>query len=292
MKLFKSLEKSIRNQRNRFFRKMFSRDFWKKIHLEGMSDNVLFITKQLKDHRLTFIPKEWIGSSIYKKGHYKRDIFEKIISLLKKHELVNNKKNVIELGANIGTHTIYMHLSKYFDHIFCVEADPENTKVLIQNLEQNNFLKNSTVISKAINSYDGSVKLFKTINEFNLGYQSIINIENSDKYIDVKCNTLSSIFSINKIDKQKIGFFWIDLEGIEFNVIKQINSLVGYDIPILTEFSPYIYGEKKTQEFVLYLQEKYSYCYVIKEKLERLVKFCDNQKLDINFDQADLLLFN
>jgi len=292
MKLFKFIEKYIRKKRNKFFKELFSFNFWKKIHLEAMSDDILYATKQLKDHKLTFIPKEWIGRSIYTKGHYKKDIFEKIILLLKKHKLINNKKDVVELGSNIGTHTIYMHLSNCFEHIYCVEADPKNIKLLNTNLAQNNFIENSTVISKAIHDFDGNTKLFRSPNEFNLGAQSLLDIGKFHKSIDIECNTLNSILINNKIDKHKIGFFWIDLEGIEFNIIKQINSVIDNSIPILTEFSPIIYGKKKTNEFKRYIEKKYSYCYLIRSHEEKFIKFCDNERLELNFDQADLLLFN
>ena len=292
MKILKQCEVYLRNIRNKFFKYIFDSKKGRKLHLKGMSDDVIFITKQFLDHKITFIPHEWIGSSLYIKGHYDRDIFDIVVKLLKKYSLIQENKMAIELGANIGTHSIYMHLSKLFSHLYCVEADLDMCNMLRKNLSQNDLLKKSTIISDAINDYDGSVKLYKRMNEYNLGYQSILNLENSTNFKEVNCCTLKTIIKNYEIDINKIGFIWIDLEGIEFNILKQINQIFHNSIPIFLEFSPYIYGKKITEKFILYIKSKYKYCFLIQNKNYTLIKLDKNESIPKNFDQADLLLFN
>jgi FkbM family methyltransferase len=64
----------------------------------------------------------------------------------------NRYKKVLDLGANIGLHTIV--LSKLGMSVDCFEADPETYKVLKNNVELNH-LNNVNIHNAAAASYDG-----------------------------------------------------------------------------------------------------------------------------------------
>ena len=116
-----------------------------------MTKNRKNIIKQNIKHG-TFLYHEndrYIGKSLSEYGEWS----EGEVELIKK--IVSNNENIIEIGSNIGTHTI--PLAKHVSNggqILSFEPQSQNHELLMENIFHNN-IKNVTLSKIAISSKEG-----------------------------------------------------------------------------------------------------------------------------------------
>ena len=171
----------------------------------------------------------YIGKSIEKYGEFsylEAKIFEQICK---------DGDVVIEVGANIGAHTLY--LSKLVGNGYVFAFEPQ--RLVFQNLCANlalNSISNVYAYQEAISDENGSILIpecdFTKNNNF-----GGINIENTKNGTTVNKQKLDNF--LNKIDRLKL--LKIDVEGMEILVIKGAKELID-------KFRPIIYVENDRQE--------------------------------------------
>lgn len=171
----------------------------------------------------------YIGKSIEKYGEFsylEAKIFEQICKA---------GDVVIEVGANIGAHTLY--LSKLVGNGYVFAFEPQ--RLVFQNLCANlalNSISNVFAYQEAISNENGTIIIpecnFKENNNF-----GGINIENTKNGTTVNRQKLDNF--LNKIDRLKL--LKIDVEGMEILVIKGAKELID-------KFRPIIYVENDRQE--------------------------------------------
>ncbi|WP_141051380.1 FkbM family methyltransferase [Aliarcobacter cryaerophilus] len=171
----------------------------------------------------------YIGKSIEKYGEFsylEAKIFEQICKA---------GDVVIEVGANIGAHTLY--LSKLVGNGYVFAFEPQ--RLVFQNLCANlalNSISNVFAYQEAVSHENGSILIpecdFTKDNNF-----GGINIENTKNGTTVNKQKLDNF--LNKIDRLKL--LKIDVEGMEILVIKGAKELID-------KFRPIIYIENDRQE--------------------------------------------
>lgn len=171
----------------------------------------------------------YIGKSIEKYGefsHLEAELFEQICK---------ENDNIIEVGANIGAHTVY--LSKLVKNGVVIAFEPQ--RVVFQNLCANvalNSLLNVHTFQQAVGDIEEDIVIpecdFTKTNNF-----GGINIENSLRGSVVKKIKLDSF--VNKLSSLK--FLKVDVEGMEIPVINGSKKLIE-------KFKPIIYIENDRQE--------------------------------------------
>ena len=171
----------------------------------------------------------YIGKSIEKYGEFsylEAKIFEQICK---------DGDVVIEVGANIGAHTLY--LSKLVGNGFVFAFEPQ--RLVFQNLCANlalNSISNVFAYQEAVSNENGTIIIpecnFKENNNF-----GGINIENTKNGTTVNKQKLDNF--LNKINRLKL--LKIDVEGMEISVIKGASELIK-------KFRPIIYVENDRQE--------------------------------------------
>ena len=171
----------------------------------------------------------YIGKSIEKYGEFsylEAKIFEQICKA---------GDVVIEVGANIGAHTLY--LSKLVGNGYVFAFEPQ--RLVFQNLCANlalNSISNVFAYQEAVSNENGTIIIpecnFKENNNF-----GGINIENTKNGTTVNKQKLDNF--LNKIDRLKL--LKIDVEGMEILVIKGAKELID-------KFRPIIYIENDRQE--------------------------------------------
>jgi FkbM family methyltransferase len=75
-------------------------------------------------------------------------------------------RQVVDLGANIGFTSLYLHRRLDAQHVIAVEPDPANVAILRRNLEQNDVP--ATIIDAAVGPFDGQGSFLRD-RESNLG---------------------------------------------------------------------------------------------------------------------------
>lgn len=119
---------------------------------------------------------------------------------------------VIDAGANIGLTSII--LSKHHPHIqiIAIEPDKKNYELLLQNVRNNNC-SNITCINKALWINCGTILIGNSFRDGTSWSISVVDAEIAEQKEMVEAITLHDL--MNNFDMNNIGFFKIDIEGAE-----------------------------------------------------------------------------
>lgn len=258
MKFFVSVERAFRRFRDNIVVRLVVRlrnvRWFQNVTLLALQDQVVLVTKQFDDHRLTFSPYEFIGKSLFREGHYQRDLADKVLSIIGKP----GGSTLLEIGANIGTHTVYLTRSAQFERVICVEPEPRNLQLLRQNLALNDLADRTTVVECAVGAREGVADFYFDVTNF--GASSLINRAGSGTATKVSVRRVDTILRDLDIDPDEIGLVWMDIEGAEPDAIISMASLVDRRVPIVIEYAPHRYDVGKASEMANYLYNHYGRC--------------------------------
>jgi len=137
---------------------------------------------------------------------------------------------MIDIGANIGTFTLYMAQKNKKLKIYCYEPDDENFKCLKENIEINQF---HTIypFNLAVGVKNKPVKIFAKENR-EMGTPGSSTIIRNSKFKTVNSTTLQNILNDNKI--HECDLLKLDCEGAEYDILlsqeedsfKRINTII------------------------------------------------------------------
>ena len=171
---------------------------------------------------------EYIGKSLSEYGEWS----EIEIILLK--QLVKGNENIIEVGSNIGTHTI--PLAKHVLNgglVYAIEPQSQNYKLLSKNIKDNK-LKNVKILKFAISSKQGEayMNIFNENMTNNYGDSKIFanNFRNSES---VKVKTLDQLFYDDNKEIKTIKLIKCDAQGQELNIILGSKKIINTHKPFL-----------------------------------------------------------
>lgn len=194
----------------------------------------LIVKPSLKIQRSrTIYPKFWtmpydtICKEILIEGLYEKSIIEGMC------QLVSNKKcTVLDIGANIGNHSMYF--SSQFERVVSFEPSERNGWIFKANLELND-VRNIVFIEKGLSDTAGFIELgndfnkLDTNNGFDPNAQLAISKLNS-KMIEIAIGDLE-VESLTSI--KNIGMIKVDVEGLESKVIKGLTNTILKHKPII-----------------------------------------------------------
>ncbi len=171
---------------------------------------------------------------------------------------------VVDVGAHIGKYSIIaskMVGSK--GKVIAIEAHPANYDILKQNIALNN-LSNVIVLNYAVHSRETLVKLYEPGQEDGFTIYNTIMTDrpslNTQKYIEVKANTLDSLL-LQKGGIRQVNWIKIDVEGAEFEVLKGATTILSSskDISLLIEIHNVGANNKTFYEPIIELLESRNY---------------------------------
>lgn len=141
----------------------------------------------------------------------------------------NRYKNILDLGANIGLHSIVLNLLGY--NVHCYEADPETFSVLQNNLHLNDC-KNVRAINSAAANFDGVAEFTRVCGNLT---GSHLTGAKKDPYGELEK------FSVNVVDIGKIvhqfDLVKIDIEGLEADVLCSVPTEIANNIDFMLEIN-------------------------------------------------------
>jgi len=280
-----SWKRRLRKWRNRIARRVLSTRIGREMLVNAVSPKILSMTADCGDHLMTFSPHDYIGRKIYRKGHFQRENVERLLSVLRQKNLLQQEKVLLELGGNIGTQTLYFALSKTFRHIVTVEPDPRNFKLLRTNIDQNGLSEQITAINTAAGESEGTLDFF--MHRDNHGKSSALRQSERDIEIKVPVKPVTAMLADAGVAPEDIGLVWMDIEGYEPVAARSMRPLLQRRVPFYMEFSPVFYGPAGSQAFVDYLAGFYEDCIVFYEDSQIEMKVT---ALPIGQDQFDVLL--
>lgn len=154
-----------------------------------------------------------------------------ITTFIKKLHMKMNIKNIIDIGANIGYHT--MLFSKLVGNdgiIYAFEPQPQIFTLLSNNISNNN-LNNVVLYNNACSDEETNVYLPKFI----IPLQNVENLGDITPNYNIKINDNYEIKSVivDKLGLSKIDFIKIDVQGWEIKVINGLKEILERDKPYL-----------------------------------------------------------
>lgn len=196
-------------------------------------------------YMLTFTNDLVIGQSLRDNGSFQQDDINKAIHLLEINNYKLQRKIFLDIGSNIGTHAIYA-LKQGFQNAVCIEADPENFRLLKIN-QILNFVDECCInVCAAASDKSGEVEI--QLSPVNYGdhriYSSDVTNENchrEESWVKkvIKSERLDKIIHHNQISFSEISFAWIDTQGHEGHVLSGGEEFLSASIPFVAEFWPY-----------------------------------------------------
>ena len=188
-------------------------------------------------------------------GYHVEDlIFERIVTrktfyedkLLEKARSLNLKGVYVDIGANIGNHSIFFSCFCGSTVVYSFEIDETIFALLKKNMEKNCLQHIYHLSDIGVLDKKGFVDISET-NHLNAGMTKIVNVEGTHKKVNKLDNLLQNI--------ENIVLIKIDVEGFELEIINGAQK-------ILESQSPVIFAELATEtEFKLVKNELSKYGY-------------------------------
>lgn len=219
-------------------------------------DGVFFLQFQ-DDHTIVYDGAEFIGHAIESAGHFERSMTEDVLLYCRKSGAFLGRSILVEIGANIGTQTIYLTRDLDFEHVVVVEPDPRNLRLLKANLALNSI--DAIILELAIGDVDSTLELHR--HPLNSGMSSLRSVDRPSTRVsnDLRTDTptlqvpvrrMDDVLSDAKINTSKIGLFWIDVEGFELNALRGMQNSLRDASALFIEYTPQWLKETERDEFL------------------------------------------
>ena len=222
-----------------------------------------------------FLSKKGLALAISHYGTYE-ELEAKIME-----EKIKVGNIVVDVGANIGLHTLNMaRIVGNTGRVFAFEPEPSNFKILKKNVKINNY-QNIILEQKAIGDKHGKITLYQSGS--NPGKHRIFpQTKDATGQVQVDYTSLDKYFiDSNLVDK--INFIKIDVEGLEFGVLKGMENILNKSkkIKILFEMMPEntIEAGFAPIELLNYLTSHDFKIYCIDEKTKKLLYVSNNEEI-------------
>lgn len=156
----------------------------------------------------------------------------------------SNESIFLDIGANIGTTSIYVAKNHKQMNVIAFEPDTDNFKILKSNCVLNEVENTVKCENCALSNKSGIQKFI--YNKSNPGASHLISdIENNAGTSEVSAITLDEYIKTKNIPIDKICMIWIDTEGYEAEVIEGAQNLLrGRAVPLFMEMNYKEYRKK------------------------------------------------
>lgn len=195
------------------------------------------------------------------------------LNFLAAKALINSSKNCfLDIGANIGSTSIYALKSKYFEQAICLEPSPLNYQFLLWNSQLNGLQDKIQCLRYGVANIIGEQELI--CNPTNYG-DFRLNIEanqttNNDLFAEttfisekVDFTTLDHLLADKIFTIDDIGVIWLDCQGSEGLVFAGGKKFFQeLSVPIYTAFWPYGLKRLNCQEQYFNFLNQYGKAFV------------------------------
>lgn len=178
---------------------------------------------------------DMIAFDIFTKGHFDRDLVDRSCDLAVEYAGHRKDLRYIDVGANLGSNTVYALRHPSFTSAVCFEPDPTNYLNLLRTIEANELTECVRSIRIALGATHGTAEL--ELSENNLGDHRVVAFNNSNRpRVQVSVERLDDLLTAD--DLANAGLISLDVQGFEAQVLSGATLLLAKDIPILCELTP------------------------------------------------------
>jgi FkbM family methyltransferase len=229
-----------------------------------------------------------VGAWLMWHGEWQRREIDQAVGVLAVSGRLPADAVFVDVGANIGTHTVYALKSGRFARAVAFEPEPRNTRLLAMNIEANGFANTVTVVPKACGEAAGIASLH--LHPRNKGAHAIGAPPSDDgrEQLDVPVVRVEDALGELGVPAEKLGLIWIDVEGHEPQVLRGLGSLLARRVPIAFEYAPRRYGEEDRRRLLGLLGAHYSTWHSLNAAADHRAPIA---ALDAVEDMDDILVF-
>lgn len=255
MSLAVQIERSFRSVRDDLLSHILSFLVIRMAAYRHLSSTGNLIFRQFDDHDLVFDPGDLVGRTILERGDFDRS---RTVAICHRALSLSGRRTVLEIGANIGTQTVYFVRCGGFDSVICLEPDPKNVALLELNVRLNQLENRVTVLPVAAGRSAGTLTLRRDAGNSGGGTLRADNLPpRIDSEVSVSVVTIDDLVDQGVINPETIGLIWMDAEGFEDEIFSACNRLFSRRIPIAFEFTPGFYSDVQRQRIVRTIFDRY-----------------------------------
>lgn len=200
----------------------------------------LVLRYRMADHTLFLDPADdVIAARVLLRGDWQRRDLMRVVTLLQRHVPQSRGKLFLDIGANIGTETIYAMLSGHFSGAVTVEPEPGNFELLRQNIAVNGLEEKVHLFNCAVGAKAETGFLMRS--HSNKGGHALDPAGKADRAgngITVDVKPLGQIVEEAGFRAEDAGLVWIDVNGTEADVLKGMGALLDHRVPVVLEHLP------------------------------------------------------
>jgi FkbM family methyltransferase len=199
-----------------------------------------------------------VGAWLMWHGGWQRREIDRAISVLSAAGRLAPDAVLVDVGANIGTHTVYAMRTGRFARAVAFEPEPRNARLLAMNLEANGLAASTLVVPKAAGAQAGTAVLH--LHPRNKGAHALDAPPSLDGRDAIEVSVVRVDDALDELDirPEQVGLVWIDAEGYEPQVLAGLGRLLEHAVPIAFEFTPQRYSLETKRTLVDLLARHYT----------------------------------
>lgn len=194
---------------------------------------------------------------LWASGVWQRETLIQAIDVLRGAGKRTDGAVFVELGANIGTETVYA-LQAGFGRAVAFEPEPGNAKLLARNLALNGVADRAQVVRKAAGAEPGKATLH--LHPRNKGNHTIGRPASRDEMVAIEIDVVpaGAALAALGVAAADVGLVWVDTEGFEPQAIAGLGELLDRSVPIVLEYSPDRYADADRDALLRTLDAHYT----------------------------------
>jgi FkbM family methyltransferase len=209
-------------------------------------DTEVLVAKAGYGDMLVYRADSVIGKSLIEHGSFQENKIAEVANFLL-DRFNFTASTFVDIGANIGTHTIYALLELGFERGICFEPDEKNFDLLFLNTARSELAGRVELNRIALSDRVGSYEM--ELSDTNYGDHRVkassasvsFGEETERRYVSVPVTTLDDYVSRNAVDWSK-ALVWMDTQGHEGHVLAGGSGFFSSKVRpgyVVAEFWPY-----------------------------------------------------
>jgi FkbM family methyltransferase len=199
-----------------------------------------------------------VGAWLMWHGGWQRREIDTAVEVLAAARRLRPDAVFVDVGAHIGTHTIYALRTGRFARAIAFEPEPRNAALLARNLKANGLAHAARIVAKAAGAAPSTAVLH--LHPRNTGAHAIGAPPSVD---GTACLEVPVVRVDDEIERlgvalENVGLAWIDVEGYEPHVLDGLARLMSRSVPISFEFTPRRYSAESKARLVRCLTQHYT----------------------------------
>lgn len=263
MALAVRIERTIRSLRDRLLDGLLSMRTLRKAAYRHLSANDNLVFRRFDDHDLVLDPGDLVGKTVLETGSFDR---RRTNMICQQAACLSDRRTVLEIGANIGTQTLYFIRSGLFDSVISLEPDPRNLELLRLNVRINGLDQRVVVVPAAAGAAAGLLTLRRDAGNSGGATLRAERLPHAvESEITVPVVTIDALIEQGEIDPGTIGLIWMDAEGFEDEILSASTRLLSRGTPMAFEFTPGFYDDATRQRIIRTVYSHYGEVSIINE---------------------------